>query len=973
MIAERSKSFVNAMKLLDFHTDQAENPSLLFVKNANYDRLSATEIFSLQAASSFRADAVYFRRFSDNRPPQPQIYIYDNTDARMNNEQYAQIQRELWSSCIIPLFLIIEKSNVVIFDSRKPVDTLLGSISASPIEVLSFTSEALKEYSARLFDNGSFWERERANNHFLDSTSAFNDLLFGLKKIRKSFIEQSRLPHKTAHKLLVLSILVKYLEERGTDGETLFAKNFFHQFGANDFCGVLRNKGKVVQLFDKLSERFNGQVFAWNDKKDIAALKRCDLSQLANFLDADTDNNQYVLWRKYSFSHLPVELISSVYEEFLGQDKRDVVYTPHFLVNTLIDECMPLNLPRESFKLIDGSCGSGIFLVAAYKRMVDWWKYSCYLKDGAIPTKPTLQTLKSILKNNIYGVDIEEDATRLTIFSLALALCDMLTPKQIWTELKFDDLTTNIINNDFFTFTTTSIKTFDLVIGNPPFIELNKPQFERIVKKNGLQVPVKVPQNQIALLFLDQAMEQLKPGGNLCLIMPSGPMLYNDTLDYRKYFFDKFDVSQILDFTNLSTTLFGKASVATAAIFVTKRTPVHKPITHITVRRTKSSKERIFFEIDHYDFHSVHYEDAMRDRYIWKSNLLGGGRINHLINRLSGLRTFGSFLNKMKEERGWFYGDGFIKGKDDKLITKKDQIKAKGSYSKAPYLTGSLCFDPEDFDETGIRRQYRLKDIYYQWKRNKGLFSGPLLLIKKNIGVQSIPVHLSKRPLSFKNEVIGIHAPYEDFEILSELESLIKGNQTFRFLLSVKSARAGVSRSISTLLQEDIFNLPLPENITDLEVSYAEQILIDDVLSYSLLQLSRGENSPANETAKPEHLLEFGQVYCNALNSVYRNDTKAFYIEKITESKSFYSLTLSYNGVNESFEGPNIERSEESENLMEVMVAKQGKNLRLNRIVKIYERDKIHLIKLKQLRYWLKSTALRDADETFQKMTNAGY
>ncbi|MEA1885283.1 MAG: N-6 DNA methylase [Thermotogota bacterium] len=96
---------------------------------------------------------------------------------------------------------------------------------------------------------------------------------------------------------------------------------------------------------------------------------------MADYLDGKSKDKQFVIWRLYSFSHLPVEVISSVYEELLTDDK-DVVYTPEMIVSTMVDECMPLKQPKDNFKIIDVSCGSGIFLVKTYKRIVQWWRYN---------------------------------------------------------------------------------------------------------------------------------------------------------------------------------------------------------------------------------------------------------------------------------------------------------------------------------------------------------------------------------------------------------------------------------------------------------------------------------------------------------------------------------------------------------------------------------------------------------------------
>lgn len=189
----------------------------------------------------------------------------------------------------------------------------------------------------------------------------------------------------------------------------------------------------------------------------------------------EASTRQYILWEIYSFNHLPIELISGIYEAFLKKEKG-VVYTPPYLVNLLIDECMPLDKAQEffadeKFKVFDPACGSGIFLVAALKRMVQWKVILHYKATGKV-AYPDIETIKRITRNNIFGTDIEKGATLVTIFSLCIALCDKLSPMQIWNKLRFDEeiVEKNIRTTDFFKIYNDLPKgEYDLVIGNPPF------------------------------------------------------------------------------------------------------------------------------------------------------------------------------------------------------------------------------------------------------------------------------------------------------------------------------------------------------------------------------------------------------------------------------------------------------------------------------------------------------------------------
>ena len=131
-------------------------------------------------------------------------------------------------------------------------------------------------------------------------------------------------------------ILVKFLEEKKDDNGKHTLKTIFEKHRVIDFAEYLEKK-KYLSIWEDLSKEFNGHIFDNFSAKEKQQLEQTDLTLIANFLRADLDipTGQYFLWKQYDFNHLPVELISAIYETFLPKEKG-VVYTPPFLVNFLI-------------------------------------------------------------------------------------------------------------------------------------------------------------------------------------------------------------------------------------------------------------------------------------------------------------------------------------------------------------------------------------------------------------------------------------------------------------------------------------------------------------------------------------------------------------------------------------------------------------------------------------------------------------
>ena len=76
-------------------------------------------IFALETAKlKFKADAVYFRHFNDERAIIPQMYLFDYSQKKLTKEDRYRIHLQMWNGHQVPAYGIVEKSSVSIFDSR---------------------------------------------------------------------------------------------------------------------------------------------------------------------------------------------------------------------------------------------------------------------------------------------------------------------------------------------------------------------------------------------------------------------------------------------------------------------------------------------------------------------------------------------------------------------------------------------------------------------------------------------------------------------------------------------------------------------------------------------------------------------------------------------------------------------------------------------------------------------------------------
>jgi methylase of polypeptide subunit release factors len=949
---EDNKKYIENLQALDFQIKDQDNSSVFFVEELEeylQNGESPYIVVALDKAKTFEVDAVYFRFFDDERPPMPQLYIYDNITNPKPAEYYAQKHREIWSSCEIASFLVINKTTIKIFDSREPVKVEKDKINSKPIKELNLSEidKVVKEFNAQSFDNGSFWESKEMKNHFLNSKIASERLVNGLKSIRTSLRENRTLSKELIDQLLIVCVLIKYLEETGIDkkNDINLAQQFFEEKTGYRKLEEIIYHNKLTCLLSALAEHFKGGIFNIEDKY-IQELNDKNISGLAQFFEAGYKNNLFG-WNEYSFEHIPVELISNFYEEFIPKTKNKedkteekskestgAVYTPSFLVNLLIDECLPLdkNDLDENVKLLDPACGSGIFLVSAYKRLVQRWRIKN--KNGNELAKTTPEILKEILTRNIFGVDINPKSVNLSIFSLQLALCSMLTPREIWTKFQFDDLkNNNIIERDFFEYLIdlNTKSDFDLVIGNPPFVQKELDgksylDYQTLLRFSKYPIKFNNPQKEFALLFLEKAMDLLKENtGRLFLILPSSPVLYAKTsLIIRKQLFSTYNVFQVIDFTFFRSGLFpSQTTITSLAICINKFASDDKPVLHIVAKRTKQGKEHFYFEFDHYDFHKVPKELVADKVNVWKCNLLGGLRICDMIDKFSKLNP---------KLRDYLYSNN--------INCYPDGIKKKHIFPAYEVIQENDLF-------SSTKKIPQKNENYFGMHHS----------IMKDFPIE-VTINDFKNRDSFR--AIGFMS-HSTENIVQLKKYLIKHSDFIRFFIAAVSGRQGI-RSPYTFYLSDMENFPFVENLEDY-ISDSDKIIIEDVVKYTLDEFGNGEKAWINKSiADRQTLIEFSQVYVDVLNVFYRSGSKRYTLTNIEESDAYFVCEIQY--TDKDISSIIMSKTDkEISNLLFDWNPSQSK--KVNKIIRSYGTDMIRIIKPKQLRYWLKSKALRDADETF--------
>jgi hypothetical protein len=912
------------------------------------------EVATMEKACSYKAHSVFFEVGRNGRAPVPQAFVFVSKNGG-DDLEFADLHKRLWSWGGVPLLYRRTPGQIQLFRCAHDPDFIspTGEQICKPFRFLDISSRiARKEawWDAERIRNGTLWDDPDACRLMLSAQkAAHRKLVEAVRGLNDELHGERLLTDQLRRRLLILSLLVAYLEERG-----VLWPDFFGRFlkGASRFFEVLHNGDALAEMLKALEDRFNGHVFALTDEETAELKASKQLSRFASLVEGYEDTSgQLSFWRLYSFKDLPVELISHIYQLFVT-DTDSSVYTPPTLVRLMLDEALSWDridrLMANQEIILDPACGSGIFLVEAYKRLVLHWR----CRNGW--AKPGVEELRSLL-NHLHGIDLEPGAVELAAFSLCLALCDALEPEEIRTSVKlFPKLAdTSLHKCCFFKAKEEGLikAPVGVLLGNPPFeSSLTTPAAKRAyaayVKQHG-----KLADQQIAYLFLHEAMEMTSEGGVLCMIQPSG-FLYNQHAgDFRESFFKRWNVREILDFVSVRG-LFKKGDADPKIIVVVAVSAPAKPdakLLHAVFRRTGRANAEQGFEIDYYDLHRVPYSALSDNSDVWRANLLGGERVFSYLRRLRQYRTLGDY----SAARAWNSGEGYIAGK-------------KGISRPADHLVGKPLLPTEALTESGIDASVisKVPSQLIKDPKSELRFTPPMLLIKEHQDLYNGV--WEKSYLTYKDKIVGFAAPKSDAHRLRDVQNWLHANKT-----ALQAYVAGISFSLFTqrataILSADIMALPYPEEGT-LDLSENERILTEEIVRYGRDFVRKGSDSEVMKLGAEQGLSAFCATFTAQINTVYPNKPLSTLAPQrwpgiICQPFVFGAGKVDWTGVDE-LRG----------RLDSLLREQRGSSITVSRIARLYDHNFIFMLKPDRLRYWLRSVALRDADDVLADLRMQGF
>jgi len=363
-------------------------------------------------------------------------------------------------------------------------------------------------------------------------------------------------------RLLDRLIFIRVAEDRGIEPSTLIPL-------------VRQARGGNKKMYESMVEKFR----EFDDFYNSNLFQPHPFEQWEEY-SGTTEKIVDVLYGKkgyyeYDFKAMPADVLGAVYESYLGhrlsQSKKGatvakdakkrkehgIYYTPSFIVDYIVknalgpvlDNCKSIP-DLKKIKVLDPACGSGSFLIKALEMIFE--KH----KEFGFRGKEELVKIQ-ILENNIYGVDLDEQAVEITRLNLLINTLNERMKLPLLDNIKngnslisgTDEELKKYFGKDFrdkkpFNWQEEFPEVFkqggfDVVIGNPPYVTTKYGKITESSKKFYIKnFESAYDKIDLYVLFIEKAIKISKKHGLIAFITPWNFLANFYSFKIRKFLLD---------------------------------------------------------------------------------------------------------------------------------------------------------------------------------------------------------------------------------------------------------------------------------------------------------------------------------------------------------------------------------------------------------------------------------------------------
>ena len=910
-------------------------------------------------------------------------YIYTPTEADIFKHH-----KNLWNRNSDSVFVAVSNNRSYLINAKEKPDedrplknTICLRSFKYGINSADFENIDLELISKNSVDSAYFFDfisKTKRSGQTVDK-----DLLLNLLTLKNDLLKVGN--ERTIHLLILRCLFIKYLEDRG-----IFENNYLQN--------ILKSNSpdELVRAFNEVT-KINGDVFKF-DQFEVSDIKIEYLNKLALFFESDYRSSQLKLF-PYKFDQIPIQLISHVYEAFLkGSAKKGkgIYYTPPFLVNFMLRQSFSEKVKQNpKAKILDPAVGSAAFLVEAFKMI-----QTAYGKGLDFNTK------KKILEEQLFGIDVDQNALQIAAFSLYLALLETEDPAFIRAEIKRANpilpslIGKTLIHGNSITDNIFPDEIFDCIASNPPWgsvpTELNdsyQKEREAIDNKDGNYPEyAHVADYERSQAFLTRVSKWGDKNTLFVMVVKNSIFLNDKTQDFRLDILNRYRINTFYELSHYNTILFKKSVIGeidgekielgasepcVVVIFQQKTSQVDNIVKYISPKLTDFSER---FELIHYtdrDKSELKQSEFIKKDSLWKVLVNGDIEDYELVE----------ILNRIKDHPILICSKGFEPKKND-------SIEEKPVYR---YLIKS-----EDLE------RFRVKQINtkFNWNQKLRRPSNPELFKGERILVANRPKPNDKFKIRaaqvsgdyiFRNDIfcLKFENPEKSLFYLGLLNSSLFGHYLFHNSVQWLGGSKRDSFRKSDLLQLPFLFVgkfpdkakPIIDKVNSIigfpNISHKLETELDELVFdlYGLLDYEkeiikefyqiRVQRAEAKQSkVKAEDILSYHKAFKETFSLILskQNSLNASY-----HISSNFGTVICFSIVDKT-ETLHLKENRDLKilNFVKSNQLKKSDSLKIlfEDKVKIYDKDKFYIIKSNQFKDWTVRQAIRDAKEEIELFIN---
>jgi hypothetical protein len=960
---------------------------------------------------------------------EPLILFFDNP------QNIDLLEKQIWNFNQTPIVFIISQNQIQIkngfnFVKNTGLNDLTDSNNISDFDYFKLiTGESWEKYKSK------FESKKRIDNYLLSNIESARSILIN-KYLDKNITYN--VANNIANSLIGRVIFIRYLIDRKVE------LNKYEILSKEQFYDILKSRKTAYKLFKQLKNDFNGNLFPLEFVVDKVIINEEDfvfeehLEVIINLLNGNKlislnkkTDIQFSFFDIYDFSIIPIEFVSNVYEKFIGksnQAEQGAYYTPLFLVDYIqkqtVTEYFNLNQKQYNCRVLDPACGSGVFLVETLRQIIIQYRllnpnYSDSLDDYK-------NELKTLLKENIFGIDKDESAIKVAIFSLYITLLDYLEPSSI-VGFQFPTLLgTNFFVADFFDLNADynnilRNKHFQFILGNPPWgkVEDSVKLYESYWKEKEKieNTEIKVTDKQISQVFLIRVKDFSFDESALIV---TSKVLYNiNAKDYRRYLLTNFKFRQVFELSSIAEKIFNvsnDASIEPAVVLFYKVLDKNEDfknnlVTHISVKPNYFFNTLKLLIIEKYDIKEIYQNYFIDFDWIWKTLVFGNVLDFYFLKRLKENKSIYDYISNKDE---FIFGKGISVGGGDKNpIVEHKKIDVSLDSKKKALSAYELKYS-ENFT----------RNLEYVHRPRKiELFKAPILLVGKGVTTDyKAKAAISYKDVVFTDAITSIKPLNNDLHLIKFLLALFNSNLFSYFMLQTNSS-LGIERKQSHD-KEDKFAMPIIFDNKDLKfinkVERLEKLISDkydiafmdyqfqfineeinllydeiDLLLINQYKLNNQEKSlvdytlnisiPLRTNKKYDEIFrklipndkvleDYAKIFLNHFGTIYNKEGHFFEIEII---HSNHTIAMYFRVIPNKSKSPKkiIWSQKGYKELLSTFTRLSfenvGQNLFIQKDIKGFESDGFYVIKPNEYKSWHPALAYLDLSEFIEALHNS--